>query len=158
MKKTENLLIYIISIGFYAFALQTTLFITSGEVLGFSFSEEHISFFKSINILNKQGHLLLSNTLIFFVIVLPIFKYITLLLNIFKIKLFNNTINDIVLYLQKYAMVDVFVIALLLIASKSNPIFNLKIEIGTFSLLFSILASMILSIQLKIGRKNEEKY
>jgi hypothetical protein len=53
-------------------------------------------------------------------------------------------------------MVDVFVTALLLIGSKNNPLFTLKIEIGTYMLLLSIVASIIVSINLKMRGKTPE--
>lgn len=156
MRNLDNSIIYIISIASYAFALMSTLFKTSGDILGFSFKEEHITFFKSIDILENQGYIILSYALLFFVLVIPCLKYITLLLNLFNTKFFTGKFNNAVLYLQKYAMVDVFVIALLLIGSKNNPIFNLKIELGTYALLVSIITSMILSINLKLKRKTEK--
>jgi uncharacterized paraquat-inducible protein A len=156
MKNLDNALMYIISIASYAFALKSTLFTTSGDILGISFKEEHITFFKSITILENQGYVILSYALLFFVLVIPCLKYITLLLNLFKTKLFTGEFNDAVLYLQKYAMVDVFVIALLLIGSKNNPVFNLKIELGTYALLVSIITSMILSINLRLKKKTEK--
>jgi len=145
----ENLGFLIISIAAYVFALTQTLFTTSGDILGISFKKESVTFKQSITILQQQDYLLLSYVLIAFVLVLPILKYITLLLNIFNLKLLTQNINNIALYLQKYSMVDVFVIALLLISSKNNPIFNLKIEIGTYALVVSILTSMLLSINIK---------
>lgn len=156
MKNLDNTLIYIASVASYTLALKTTLFTTNGEILGISFKEEYITFFKSITILENQGYIILSYALLFFVLVIPCLKYITLLLNLFNIKLFTGEFNNAVLYLQKYAMVDVFVIALLLIGSKNNPIFNLKIELGTYALLVSIITSMILSINLKLKRKTEK--
>jgi uncharacterized paraquat-inducible protein A len=156
MKNLDNTLIYILSIGSYVFALNSTLFTTSGDILGISFKEEHVTFFKSIAILENQGYVILSYALIFFVLVIPCLKYITLLLNLFSAKLFTGEFNEAILYLQKYAMVDVFVIALLLIGSKNNPIFDLKIELGTYALLVSIITSMILSINLKLKRKTEK--
>lgn len=156
MKNLNNVLVYIISITSYVFALKSTLFTTNGDILGFSFKEESVTFFKSIDILENQGYVVLSYALLFFVLVIPCLKYITLLLNLFRAKLFTGEFNDAVLYLQKYAMVDVFVIAIFLIGSKNNPIFNLKIELGTYGLLLSIITSMILSINLKLKRKTEK--
>lgn len=148
--KTNNLSMYIISLVSYLFALKSTLFITSGDVLGFSFKEEQITFFKSIEILENQDYHALSYALLFFVVVIPCVKYIALLLNLLNIKLFTRKFNDVVLYLQKYAMLDVFVIAVLSIGTKNNPIFNLKVEIGTYALLLSIICSTLLSINLKL--------
>ncbi len=156
MKLSDNILCYVISLSAYIVALSQTLFTTSGEILGFSFQKEQINFFKSINILKNQGYEFLSYVLIFFVLVLPILKYITLLLNIYKLNFLSKGINNTVLYMQKYAMVDVFVIAILLIGTKNNPIFHLKIEIGTYALLLSVLMAIPLSFSLYLGRKNRE--
>ena len=153
MKTSDNILLYLISIAAYVLAIKSTLFSTSGEILGFSFQKEQVTFFKSIEILHKQDYILLSYCLIFFVIILPVLKYLTLILNIFKVKLFTGEFNNAVLHLQKYAMVDVFIIAILLIGSKNNPIFSLKIEMGTYGLIVSIITSMILAINLKLMRK-----
>lgn len=153
MASTENKLLYLISIAAYIFALTHPLFTTSGEVFGFTFSSERITFFKSIQLLKQQNYVILSYALILFVICLPIIKYIVLLFNINGVNLFGKTIDSFLVQLQKYAMVDVFVIAILLIGSKSNPIFQFKIEMGTYALLASVILSILLSLSIHNNNK-----
>lgn len=152
MKITDNFFLYIGSLAAYIFALTNPLFTTSGELFGFSFSKESISFFKSLEILKEQEYILLSYALLVFVIGLPVIKYIVLLFNINNITIISKTIDAFFVQLQKYAMVDVFVIAILLIGSKSNPMFEFKIELGTYALLTSVILSIMLSINLKVNQ------
>lgn len=150
---TENKLLYLISIAAYIFALTQPLFTTSGEIFGFTFSSESITFFKSIQLLKQQNYVILSYALILFVICLPVIKYIVLLFNINGICLFGKIIDGFLVQLQKYAMVDVFVIAILLIGSKSNPIFQFKIEMGTYALLASVILSILLSVNVHSNKQ-----
>ena len=92
-----------------------------------------------------------------FVIILPSIKFLTILLNINGIKVLSNSINSFLLTLQKYAMVDVFVIALIAIASKSNPMFSIKLETGTFSLIISVMSGIFLSLWISNDFAKSEK-
>jgi len=152
MKTTDNYFLYVGSLAAYSFALTRPLFSTSGELFGFSFSQESISFFRSLVILKNQDYYLLRYALLLFVIGLPIIKFIVLLFNINNITIFSKSIDSFLVYLQKYAMVDVFVIAILLVGSKSNPMFEFKIELGTYALLISVAFSILLSISLKSNK------
>lgn len=155
MKTSDNYFLYVGSLAAYIFALTSPLFTTSGELFGFSFSKESVSFFRSLEILKDQGYLILSYALLLFVIGLPIIKFIVLMFNINSITIISKSIDSFLVYLQKYAMVDVFVIAILLVGSKSNPMFVFKIELGTYALLLSVVLSILLSINLKSNRMKQ---
>jgi uncharacterized paraquat-inducible protein A len=153
---SDNYFLYVGSLAAYIFAITSPLFTTSSELFGFSFSKESISFFKSLEILKEQEYILHSYALIMFVIGLPVVKFIVLIFNINSITIFSKSIDSFFVQLQKYAMVDVFVIAILLIGSKSNPMFEFKIELGTYALMASVLLSIVLSINLKFNQDRME--
>ena len=115
MSIANKYFLYLLSLAAYAYALTQPLFTTSGKLIGFEFSEEQITFFKTIEILEEQNYQVLKIALLVFVIGLPVIKFFTLLFNINNIILFTIKFDQLLISLQKYAMVDVFVIALLLI-------------------------------------------
>jgi paraquat-inducible protein A len=144
--KSNYYFLFIISILGFIGGLHYPLFAASGEIFGFEISKEQITFFDSIKILEEENFKELAILLYAFVIVLPGIKFFTILLNIFGIQVFGYSFNSFLLSLQKYAMVDVFVIALIAIASKSNPMFSIQLELGTYALIASVLSGIILSV------------
>lgn len=143
--KTGKYILYVGSLISYIVALNSPLFVTQGELFGFSFSKEEITFFRSITILAEHDRWL-SYALLLFVVVLPSIKYFVLILKINGVVLITDTVDNFLIHLQKYAMTDVFVIALLLICLKPNPLFHLEIDKGTYALTLSVLMSFVLSL------------
>lgn len=144
--KTNYFLFFIISLATFAAGLYFPLFTASGSILGFEISQEQVTFFQSIEILEQEGFKELAMLLYGFVIILPAIKFLTIFLNICGINVFGVKINNFLLSLQKYAMVDVFVIALIAIASKSNPMFSINLELGTYALITSVVSGILLSL------------
>ena len=144
--KTNYALLFLISLLSLLAGLYYPLFTASGNILGFEISQEQVTFFQSIEILEQEGFKELSILLYAFVIILPAIKFLTILLNIAGIPVFGPKVNHFLLSLQKYAMVDVFVIALIAIASKSNPMFSIQLELGTYALISSVVSGIILSL------------
>ena len=148
MSNNKSNFYFLLTVSFLAFlgGLYYPLFTASGAVLGFEISQEQVTFLESIKILERQQYKELAMLLYAFVIILPAIKFFTILLNINGIKVFSSKFNDFLLSLQKYAMVDVFVISLIAIASKSNPMFSIKLEVGTYALIASVVSGIILSL------------
>ena len=144
--KSNYYFLFLISLAGFFGGLYFPLFIASGEILGFEISQEKITFFESIKILQEQSHRELALLLYGFVIILPSIKFLTILLNINVIEVLSTKFNSFLISLQKYAMVDVFVIALIAIASKSNPMFNIELQLGVYSLIVSVISGIILSV------------
>lgn len=144
--RTNAFLLYVISLATFFAGLYYPLFTVSGSILGFEISQEQVTFFQSIEILKQEGFKELATLLYVFVIALPGIKFLTILLNITGINVFGKQVNGFLLSLQKYAMVDVFVIALIAITSKSNPMFSIQLELGTSALIVSIITGIFLSL------------
>ncbi len=143
---SNNFLLFLVSLASFFAGLYYPLFTVSGSILGFEISQEQVTFFQSIEILEQEGFKELAMLLYGFVIILPAIKFLTILLNICGINVFGIKINNLLLSLQKYAMVDVFVIALIAIASKSNPMFSINLELGTYALITSVVSGILLSL------------
>jgi uncharacterized paraquat-inducible protein A len=92
--KSDNHFLYFISLAAYVLALTQPLFSTSGQILGLELSKEQITFFKSVEILKQQEYQLLSVALLFFVVGLPVVKFITLIFNINGIIIISKTIDQ----------------------------------------------------------------
>lgn len=141
--KRPQLSLLFISIACYVFALLTTLFTAKGTFFGYAISNTDVSFTYSIQTLINEGHIFLAYSLIVFVLALPTLKYVAILFNIFGITVINKKINGHILTLQKFAMVDVFIIAILLVGSKPISNFEIIIREGTYALLFSVITGII---------------
>lgn len=150
-KTSNQAFLFLISLLAFGCALYFPLFTVTGDILGFKISEEQITFFKSIELLEQQNLKELAFLLYAFVIVLPAIKFITILFNIYGMQVISTSINNFLLGMQKYAMVDVFVIALIAIASKSNPMFSIKLQEGAYTMIISVLSGILLSIYIQMS-------
>ena len=132
-KKTVALTLLAVSIFFFVMGL-TLPILQSGFSLGpIRLRQEFIYLGTSYNYFFEQGEYFIGVLLLFFTIIFPTLKYIFLLLTLGGLRLKGHQGLGIIMeVINKWAMLDVFVVAVLILNLKfdSNLIVS-KVESGT---------------------------
>lgn len=150
-KRITISLILLISIVFFVLGLIYPLLSTKQQVLGIVLKYEEVRLFDSIRMFYESNDYLLAIIILLFTIILPIIKFIELTNRIHKFINISRKINDFLHFIDKWSMLDVFLVALLLINFKMNSsIIVMKLKIGTtfiaLSVIFRILSSNLIDI------------
>lgn len=117
--------------------------------------KQDIYLFGSVEYFFEEGEFFVGGIILTFTFIFPILKYIFLFLKIINVQLKSGKIIDIVIdIINKWAMLDVFVVALIIINMKLNSILLAsKLKVGTTYFALSILLLMICSVYLKYQAK-----
>jgi len=141
-----RLLMLFSSITFFVLGLVFPIIGTKKQLLGITLSYQEIKLFDSIKLFYESNDFLLAGIIFLFTIFLPIIKYFELLNRILTIFDFSKKINQLLHLLDKWSMLDVFLVALLLLNFKMDSSFVvMHLKIGTNFLAVSIVLRMIVS-------------
>ena len=139
--KNKNILgaiALIISIIFFGLGLYFPLFSTATKVI-FKFHSNDMNLFDSINFFFSNNEYFLAVIILIFTIIMPTLKYIELAICI----IWNMTIKT-TRSLDKWNMLDVFLVALLLVNFKMNSAFIvMELKIGTTFIALSVIFRII---------------
>jgi paraquat-inducible protein A len=121
--------------------------VTRSQILGFTINRQEIRLFDSIVLFYNNGELTLAMVILVFTIVLPIAKYVELLYRITVPNHYQKGYSKLLQALDKWSMLDVFVIALLIMNFKMNSlIIVMDLMSGTTYLAISIVLRMGVSL------------
>lgn len=126
----------------YYLGLVFPLLKTQTRLLSFTLKTENVRLFDSIKLFWNNNEFMLAAIIFVFTIVIPIIKYIELLIrNFWPEKTIKYT--KILKALDKWSMLDVFIVAILLLNFKLNSaIMIMSLMPGTTFLAISILLRM----------------
>lgn len=145
-----------LSIIFFIAGLSLPLLSTKKQIFGITLQFEKIWLFTSIKFFLQQKEYFLSFIILFFTFLFPIVKYFDLFNKIFKFFTPNKKVSHILSITDKWSMLDVFLVALLLLNYKmDSEIIVMKLRIGTSLLAVSIISRMFVNII--ISRIDENK-
>lgn len=146
MNKLFYLSLWILSFSLFILGITFPLILTKKQILGITFSSENITLLSSIKHFIEQQQFFLASVIIFFTFFLPILKYFYQLNIIFTIFEASKKTTKLMALLDKWSMLDVFLVALLLLVFKmDSQLVVMKLKIGTLFLAGSIVLRMILS-------------
>lgn len=137
-------LIYLSSVIFFILGL--THPIMGAEVL-LGLKETEIYLYDSFEYFFKKREYVLGTILLIFTLVLPIFKYLFIGLKFFGFKFYKSrSMHHVLEIINKWAMLDVFIVALLIMTFKFESSFiSNYVMIGASYFAISILLLMICS-------------
>ena len=140
IRKTLGVTTLALSIVFFVLGVYFPLLSTKTRVLGINWSFETITLFDSISMFFKNKEYFLAGVILVFTFILPVLKYIELIIRASK-----NKTSKILQNLDKWNMLDVFLVALLILNFQmSSNIIVMELRIGTsfiaLSVIFRILA------------------
>ena len=149
MRDYKNILIYVVltgSIFLFILGLSFPILSTKTEILGITLKYENIWLFTSIKYFFNNEEYLLGAVILFFTFIFPIIKYLDLINRVTGLIEINERMEHILSLTDKWSMLDVFIVALLILNFKMNSeIIYMKIKIGTSFLAASIIVRMMIS-------------
>lgn len=146
--------LYFISLVFFILGLTNP--IMGSEIL-LGLKEDMAYLFGSVLYFFREGDFFIGTLILLFSIVFPILKYLVVGLRIAQVKLFKNKYLTIVIdIISKWAMLDVFVVSLVIVNMKFDSILiKTSMEVGTTFFALSILLLMCCTLVLKYQTKED---
>ncbi len=141
--KISIFILLVVSIIFFVFGLYFPILATKEQVFGIVLNYQEIRLFDSVRMFYENNEYLLATVIFLFTIVLPTIKFFDIFIRIFST--FNSQKRSNFWHLlDKWSMLDVFLVALLLLNFKMDSnIIVMKLKIGTTFLAISIITRMI---------------
>lgn len=137
-------LLIILSVGFFIAGLSYPIITTKKHIMGITLSSEDIRLLDSVRMFYNGGEYLLTFVILFFTVIFPCFKYLELVNRRAGLLPLGGKVSKIMYHLDKWSMLDVFIIALLILNFKMDSrIVVMKLKIGTNFLVISIVLRMI---------------
>jgi paraquat-inducible protein A len=153
MKNKISLVSLFFSIFFFILGLWYPILSTKQKVLGFVLDYKEVRLFDSVKMFYESNEYFLAIIILVFTILLPIIKFLELLNREFKIIIFTKTISKILHALDKWSMLDVFLVAILLVNFKmDSSIIIMKVKIGTTFIALSVILRMLSSTMKKLNK------
>ena len=144
----------LVSVCFFILGLSTPIMATKKQLLGIVLDYQQIKLFDSVKIFYENGEFLLATIIFLFTIILPTFKFLEILNRALGLIRVPQRIDRLLHMLDKWSMLDVFLIALLLLNFKMNStILVMQIKNGTLFLAIAILLRMLVSVIMDYQQK-----
>jgi paraquat-inducible protein A len=148
------LLLLILSITLFALGLYYPILSTKQSLFGLGLKYQELRLIDSVRLFYNSGDYLIAGIIFLFTMMLPIIKYLEILNKIFEFKKTSKKISTVLQALDKWSMLDVFLVALLLLNFKlDSNIIVMKLKLGVNFLAISIIVRMYTSFQIE---KNEQ--
>ena len=133
-----------VSIIFFLLGLIYPLLVTKQQVFGVVLKYQEVRLFDSVKIFYENKDYLLAAIIFLFTIILTIIKFLELLNRNLKFYKTSKKVSHILHTLDKWSMLDVFLVALLLLNFKMDSnLIVMKLQIGTTFIALSIITRMI---------------
>lgn len=143
------LLLLLVSVSFFILGLSYPIMSTKKQVLGIVLDYQEIKLFDSVKMFYESKEYLLATIIFLFTIVLPAFKFLEIINRSLGMVRIPARIDRVLILLDKWSMLDVFLIALLLLNFKMNStILVMQIKNGTLFLAIAILLRMLVSVMM----------
>lgn len=144
----------LVSIIFFTLGLIYPIIATKQQVLGIVFKYQEIRLLDSIGLFFDEGDYLLAGIILVFTVLFPILKFLELGNRSFHLIKISIKTSNVLHALDKWSMLDVFLVALILLNFKlDSDIVVMKLESGTtfiaLSVIFRMLYSQIVHFQNK---------
>lgn len=142
------LLLLIASVIFFVLGFQYPM-LQSGFGIGpFTIKKDYVYLATSFRYFFDKGEAFIGCLLLFFTIIFPILKYIFLLLTLTGRRFpRHHFVGNVLEIINKWAMLDVFVVAVLILNMKFDSFIIIsKLETGTTLFAISVLLLMICSL------------
>ena len=134
----------LISISFFILGLTYPILATKQQVLGIVLKYQEVRLFDSVRMFYESNDYLLAVIIFSFTFILPILKYFELFNRFLYIFNIHKKYSHFLHLIDKWSMLDVFLVALLLLNFKlDSNIIVMKVMIGTSFLASSIILRML---------------
>ena len=132
---------------FFVLGLNYPLLQTGYGIGPITIKSDYVYLFTSFQYFFAQGEIFIGFLLLFFTIIFPILKYFFLAITLAGRRLpRHHTVNTVLEIINKWAMLDVFVVAVLILNMKfDSAIILSKLQVGTSLFAISIILLMACS-------------
>ena len=144
-----------LSIVFFGLGVYFPLLSTKTRILGINWNYQALNLFDSIEMFFKSKEYFLAGVILTFTFIIPVAKYIELIVRTIS----NKESSPAIQHLDKWNMLDVFLVALLLLNFKMNSKFIvMQLRIGTtfiaLAVIFRILTITIMKKKGAVAKKS----
>ena len=120
---------------------------TKYEVFGIGLKYQAVRLFDSVRMFYQEGSYLLAGIIFVFTIILPVVKFFEIANRLYKWFPLSSKVSKFLHAIDKWSMLDVFLVALLLLNFKMNSSFIIMhLQVGTNYIALSVLLRMLVSI------------
>ena len=127
-----------VSVTFYVLGLVYPLMSTKYQVLGIQLRHQEVTLFDSVRMFWESSEYLVASIILVFTFILPVLKYIELGLRLATGRQFLRLRS-----VDKWNMIDVFLVAMLLLNFKMNSRFIvMRLEMGTNFIALAVLTRL----------------
>ena len=127
-----------VSVTFYVLGLVYPLMSTKYQVLGIQLKHQEVTLFDSVRMFWESSEYLVASIILVFTFILPVLKYIELGLRLATGRQFLRLRS-----VDKWNMIDVFLVAMLLLNFKMNSRFIvMRLEMGTNFIALAVLTRL----------------
>lgn len=138
-RKATAVAFLVASVVFYILGLCYPLMSTKYQVMGFQLKHQEVTLFDSVEMFWDSHEYLVASIILVFTFILPILKYIELALRLGTGRQFL-TLQSV----DKWNMIDVFLVAMLLLNFKMNSRFIvMRLEMGTNFIALAVLTRLV---------------
>lgn len=142
MDKIVKIFLLAASIACYVLGVAYPIMSTKYQVVGLILKSQEINLLDSIAMFFESGDYLLAFIILVFTLVFPVLKYVELFFSIVMGKTHKKKVE-----LDKWNMLDVFIVAMLLVNFKMNSSFIvMKLCVGTTFLAVSVILRILLGV------------
>lgn len=142
-----------LSLLFYVLGLSYPILTTKQGIAGISWRAESVWLFSSIKYFYQSNEPFLGTVIFLFTIIFPILKYLELFNRVTRLIPLSPRVSIALEYLDKWSMLDVFIVALLLMNYKmDSQVIAMKLKAGTSFLALSIISRMMATIVMHRSR------
>ena len=128
-----------VSVTFYVLGLCYPLMSTKYQVFGFPLKHQEVTLFDSVRMFWESSEYLVASIILVFTFILPILKYVELALRLGTGRQFLKLQS-----VDKWNMIDVFLVAMLLLNFKMNSRFIvMQLEWGTNFIALAVLTRLV---------------
>lgn len=149
LNKRISTFLLLSSVVFFALGLYFPILATKHQILGFTLDYKEVRLIDSVKMFYESSDYLLASIIFIFTIVLPIIKYLEL-----TVRIKSQKKSTFLSKLDKWSMIDVFLVALLLLNFKMDSnVIVMKLKIGTQFIAISVILRMITASIIQTNNK-----
>jgi len=158
LKKIIKVILLLLSLLFFILGLLNPILGTREHVFGITLDYQNVTLFDSIKYFFNHRAYVLAFIIFTFTFLFPLIKYFDIYNRIFKIIKPSKKLSIFLMYLDKWSMLDVFMVALLLMNYKlASHLVVMTLKSGTTFLAVSILLRMILVSYMHYDEHKKQK-
>lgn len=158
LRRISASILLLSSIACFGLGLYFPILVSQYRVLGMHFSKKCINIFDSVELFFETGDYLIAIVILLFTFVFPIVKYLELLFRVIAWQpIYSDKVRWGLQNIDKWNMLDVFVVALLLLNFKmQDGLMVMEMSLGSLFIALSVITRIITIIIMTYTTERDE--